>query len=100
MLSPPVISSGTFITVLRMLSVMSAGCPDLALNLLKQNIAETLCYLLTGSADASSDEVPETNPGDGDNFHNISLTSPLGLYIIWLISQIYRNGMSSLLRSL
>lgn len=56
-MSPPVISTGTFITVLRMLSVMCANCPDLALTLLRQNIAETLCYLLTGSGDANMDEV-------------------------------------------
>jgi hypothetical protein len=55
--SPPVISTGTFITVLRMLSVMCANCPDLALTLLRQNIAETLCYLLTGSGDANMEEV-------------------------------------------
>lgn len=55
--TPPVISTGTFITVLRMLSVMCANCPDLALTLLKQNIAETLLYLLTGSAEANQDEV-------------------------------------------
>ncbi|XP_063224587.1 E3 ubiquitin-protein ligase TRIP12 isoform X2 [Bacillus rossius redtenbacheri] len=55
--SPPVISTGTFITVLRMLSVMCANCPDLALTLLKQDIAETLLYLLTGSGDAVQDEV-------------------------------------------
>ncbi|KAG8229177.1 hypothetical protein J437_LFUL009894 [Ladona fulva] len=55
--SPPVISTGTFITVLRMLSVMCANCPELALTLLRQNIAETLCYLLTGTGDAATDEV-------------------------------------------
>lgn len=55
--SPPVISTGTFITVLRMLSIMCANCPDLALTLLRQNIAETLLYLLTGSAEITNDEV-------------------------------------------
>lgn len=56
--TPPVISTGTFITVLRMLSVMCANCPDLALCLLKQNIADTLCYLLTGmTSDSIGDEV-------------------------------------------
>lgn len=55
--TPPVISTTTFITVLRMLSVMCANCPDLALTLLKQNIAETLLYLLTGSAEVNQDEV-------------------------------------------
>nr|CAD7401909.1 unnamed protein product [Timema poppensis] len=55
--SPPVISTGTFIMVLRMLSIMCANCPDLAHTLLKQNIAETLLYLLTGSGYAAQDEV-------------------------------------------
>lgn len=55
--TPPVISTGTFITVLRMLSVMCANCPDLALTLLKQNIADTLLYLLTGSLEPNPDEV-------------------------------------------
>lgn len=55
--TPPVISTGTFITVLRMLSIMCANCPDLALTLLKQNISETLLYLLTGSAEISQEEV-------------------------------------------
>ncbi|XP_050295827.1 E3 ubiquitin-protein ligase TRIP12 isoform X2 [Anthonomus grandis grandis] len=55
--TPPIISTGTFITVLRMLSVMCANCPDLALTLLKQNIAETLLYLLTGSAEVSQDNI-------------------------------------------
>uniref|UniRef100_A0A1B6I391 E3 ubiquitin-protein ligase n=1 Tax=Homalodisca liturata TaxID=320908 RepID=A0A1B6I391_9HEMI len=56
--SPPVISTGTFITVLRMLSVMCSNCPQLAVILLHQNIADTLCYLLTGlTADAIGEEV-------------------------------------------
>ncbi|XP_044752969.1 E3 ubiquitin-protein ligase TRIP12 isoform X2 [Coccinella septempunctata] len=55
--TPPIISTGTFITVLRMLSVMCANCPDLALTLLKQNIAETLVYLLTGSVEFNHDDI-------------------------------------------
>lgn len=55
--TPPVISTTTFISVLRMLSIMCASCPDLAFTLLKQNIAETLLYLLTGSVEANQDEV-------------------------------------------
>lgn len=47
--SPPMISTGTFITVLRMLSVMCSSCPELAITLLRQNIADTLLFLLTGS---------------------------------------------------
>lgn len=49
--SPPIINSNTFIMVLRMLTIMCSHCSDLAVTLLKQNIADTLCYLLTGSPD-------------------------------------------------
>lgn len=52
--SPPVISTSTFISVLRMLTIMCSACPDLALTLLKQNIADTLCYLFTGSAEKNT----------------------------------------------
>lgn len=55
--SPPIISTGTFIMVIRMLSVMCSSCPELAVKLLKQNIAETLCYLLMGTSEASTDEI-------------------------------------------
>ncbi|KAH9509428.1 Ubiquitin-protein ligase [Bulinus truncatus] len=51
MMSPPVISTSVFITVVRMLAVMCANCPDLSVILLKQKIAETLRYLLTGSSE-------------------------------------------------
>ncbi|XP_055587415.1 E3 ubiquitin-protein ligase TRIP12 [Uranotaenia lowii] len=49
--TPSVLNSGTFTNVVRMLSVMCANCPDLAITLLKNDIASTLLYLLTGSAD-------------------------------------------------
>ena len=52
--SPPVISTSTFISVLRMLTIMCSACPELALTLLKQNIADTLCYLFTGSAEKNT----------------------------------------------
>ncbi|XP_035207810.1 E3 ubiquitin-protein ligase TRIP12-like isoform X3 [Stegodyphus dumicola] len=54
--SPPAISSGTFVTVIRMLAVMCASCPELAVLLLKQNISETLRYLLMGTS-ASTDDI-------------------------------------------
>ncbi|KAL8586262.1 hypothetical protein ACOMHN_003777 [Nucella lapillus] len=50
MVSPPVISSSVFVMVIRMLAIMCASCPDLAVLLLKQKIAETLCFLLTGTS--------------------------------------------------
>ena len=51
---PPVLSSATFIMVVRMLSIMCAHCPELAVKLLKQNIAHTLCFLLTGPTGAAA----------------------------------------------
>ncbi|RXG69698.1 E3 ubiquitin-protein ligase TRIP12 [Armadillidium vulgare] len=56
-MSPPVLSSGTFIMVMRMLSLMCSNCPELAVTLLKNNIAQTLCYLLTNSTEAPLDQV-------------------------------------------
>ncbi|XP_062604886.1 E3 ubiquitin-protein ligase TRIP12-like [Saccostrea cucullata] len=49
--SPPVISTSTFVMVIRMLAIMCASCPDLAVVLLKQKIADTLCYLLVGTSE-------------------------------------------------
>ncbi len=37
MVTPPVVSTGTFVMVIRMLVVMCASCPDLAVVLLKQS---------------------------------------------------------------
>ncbi|ELU17507.1 hypothetical protein CAPTEDRAFT_164474 [Capitella teleta] len=57
--TPPVISSGVFVTVIRMLVLMCANCPDLAVILLKQNIADTLCYLLVGTSEQGASETVE-----------------------------------------
>ncbi|XP_020285612.1 E3 ubiquitin-protein ligase TRIP12 isoform X2 [Pseudomyrmex gracilis] len=57
MMTPPVNSTSNFITVLRMLSVISNRCPDLAQLLLQQNIAFTLSYLLTGSLEVKTEDV-------------------------------------------
>lgn len=56
-MSPPVLSSGTFIMVMRMLSLMCNNCPELAVQLLKNNIAHTLCYLLTNSTEPPGEQV-------------------------------------------
>ena len=37
MISPPVISTSIFVMVIRMLAIMCASCPDLAVLLLKQS---------------------------------------------------------------
>ncbi|XP_064615750.1 E3 ubiquitin-protein ligase TRIP12-like [Liolophura sinensis] len=56
-ISPPLISTGTFVMVIRMLATMCASCPDLAVLLLKQKIEETLCYLLVGTSDCARKNV-------------------------------------------
>ncbi|KAK8722452.1 hypothetical protein OTU49_012219 [Cherax quadricarinatus] len=56
-MSPPVLNSGTFIMVIRMLSLMCNNCPELAVQLLKNNIAHTLCYLLTNSTEPPAAQV-------------------------------------------
>lgn len=56
-MSPPVLNSGTFIMVIRMLSLMCSNCPELAVQLLKNNIAHTLCYLLTNSTEPPGEQV-------------------------------------------
>ena len=45
---------------MRMLVVMCASCPDLAVVLHKQSIADALCYLLVGAASATSAETAAT----------------------------------------
>ena len=49
MATPPVISSSTFCEVTKMLRVLCSYCPDIAVQLLSENIADTLCYLLVGN---------------------------------------------------
>lgn len=49
--TPSILNTGTFTSVVRMLSLMCSNCPDLAIALLKNDIALTLLYLLTGTAE-------------------------------------------------
>ncbi|KAG9494462.1 hypothetical protein GDO78_002011 [Eleutherodactylus coqui] len=51
--TPPILSSGMFIMVVRMFSLMCSNCPTLAVQLMKQNIAETLHFLLCGASNGS-----------------------------------------------
>jgi E3 ubiquitin-protein ligase TRIP12 len=65
--TPPVLNSVTFTNVVRMLSVMCANCPDLAITLLKNDIASTLLYLLTNSAIRSANgevELVQRSPSE------------------------------------
>ncbi|KAK3095400.1 hypothetical protein FSP39_014206 [Pinctada imbricata] len=76
--NPPVISTGTFVMVIRMLAIMCSSCPDLAVILLKQKIADTLCYLLVGTSEQQT----------GQNIELIART-PQELYeIVCLIGEL------------
>ena len=47
--TPPLISTNTFVMIIRMMSTACICSPSIAVDLLKLNIQETLCYLLIGS---------------------------------------------------
>lgn len=74
--TPPVISTSTFIMVIRMLSTMCANCPELAVRLLRQNIAETLSYLLIGSSEGTAGQDIELVPRSPQELYE--LTSLIG----------------------
>lgn len=81
--SPPIISSGTFVMVIRMLAVMCANCPVIAVQLVKINVVETLRYLLIGNSTApTDDEIIELVPRSPQElFELISLISELLPYL-------------------
>jgi E3 ubiquitin-protein ligase TRIP12 len=70
--SPQIISTGTFITVLRMLSVMCANCPLLARQLLRHSVADTLLFLLTGNATAVKADSVELVQRSPQELHEIT----------------------------
>eukprot|EP00795_Rhopilema_esculentum_P016382 gene16382-7784_t len=57
MISPPVISTSTFVMVIRMLAIMCANCPAIAVKLFQQNIADTIKYLLIGNQTEENNDV-------------------------------------------
>ncbi|CAG2167437.1 unnamed protein product, partial [Oppiella nova] len=73
---PPVISTGTFVSVIRMLSIMCSSCPEIAVQLLKLNICETLRYLLLGSS-ATKDDMELVNRSPQELFEITSLIGEL-----------------------
>lgn len=75
--TPSILNSGTFTNVIRMLSIMCANCPDLAITLLKIDIDATLLYLLTGSADPK-----RTTSSGGGNEVELVERNPQELYEI------------------
>ncbi|KAF8778063.1 E3 ubiquitin-protein ligase TRIP12 like protein [Argiope bruennichi] len=53
--SPPIISSQIFTTVIHMLALMCAFCSEIVVFLLQQDFAETLQYLLTENCDSAKE---------------------------------------------
>lgn len=79
--TPSILNSGTFTNVIRMLSIMCANCPDLAITLLKIDIDATLLYLLTGSADPKR-TTSGSGGGGGGNDVELVERNPQELYEI------------------
>ncbi|CAG7833938.1 unnamed protein product [Allacma fusca] len=63
--TPPVVSTGTFILVLRMLAQLCSRCPSIAVKLLEQNIVGTLSSLLLGSTNVSTESFSDDVSGVG-----------------------------------
>uniref|UniRef100_A0A7N5ZS40 E3 ubiquitin-protein ligase n=1 Tax=Anabas testudineus TaxID=64144 RepID=A0A7N5ZS40_ANATE len=70
--TPPVLSSGMFIMVVRMFSLMCSNCPCLAVQLMKQNIAETLRFLLCGVSNGSCQEQIELVPRSPQELYELT----------------------------
>lgn len=68
--SPQVISTSTFVMVVRMMATMCSSCPALAVDLLKLNIAGTLKFLLLGVN--STDECLELSGRSPQEFYEIT----------------------------
>uniref|UniRef100_H3ALV8 E3 ubiquitin-protein ligase n=1 Tax=Latimeria chalumnae TaxID=7897 RepID=H3ALV8_LATCH len=70
--TPPILSSGMFIMVVRMFSLMCSNCPTLAVQLMKQNIAETLRFLLCGASNGSCQEQIDLVPRSPQELYELT----------------------------
>ncbi|GCB73822.1 hypothetical protein scyTo_0002904 [Scyliorhinus torazame] len=70
--TPPILSSGMFIMVVRMFSLMCSNCPNLAVQLMKQNIAETLRFLLCGASSGSCQEQIDLVPRSPQELYELT----------------------------
>ncbi|NXQ21093.1 TRIPC ligase, partial [Peucedramus taeniatus] len=69
--TPPILSSGMFIMVVRMFSLMCSNCPTLAVQLMK-NIAETLHFLLCGASNGSCQEQIDLVPRSPQELYELT----------------------------
>ncbi|XP_033894830.2 E3 ubiquitin-protein ligase TRIP12 isoform X2 [Acipenser ruthenus] len=70
--TPPILSSGMFIMVVRMFSLMCSNCPSLAVQLMQQNIAETLRFLLCGASNGSCQEQIDLVPRSPQELYELT----------------------------
>ncbi|NXH97967.1 TRIPC ligase, partial [Pachycephala philippinensis] len=70
--TPPILSSGMFIMVVRMFSLMCSNCPTLAVQLMKQNIAETLHFLLCGASNGSCQDQIDLVPRSPQELYELT----------------------------
>ncbi|KAL2301116.1 hypothetical protein Nmel_011674 [Mimus melanotis] len=70
--TPPILSSGMFIMVVRMFSLMCSNCPTLAVQLMKQNIAETLHFLLCGASNGGCQEQIDLVPRSPQELYELT----------------------------
>lgn len=84
--TPSIISTSTFVMIIRMLAVMCHSCPDIAIQLLSSDIVSTLRYLLIGfkssNTNATSQSIVTSNSSSDVGTSTInsiasSLTEPI-----------------------
>uniref|UniRef100_A0A8C8BHC4 E3 ubiquitin-protein ligase n=1 Tax=Otus sunia TaxID=257818 RepID=A0A8C8BHC4_9STRI len=80
--TPPILSSGMFIMVVRMFSLMCSNCPTLAVQLMKQNIAETLHFLLCGASNGSCQEQIDLVPRSPQELYEWTYCIFLGIFAV------------------
>lgn len=78
MMAPPVISTSTFVMVLRMLGVLCNSSSAIAVQLLRQNVSDTILYLLLGT----------TEPGEIENAELLSRSPQEFFEITCFISEL------------
>ncbi|XP_062521457.1 E3 ubiquitin-protein ligase TRIP12-like isoform X2 [Corticium candelabrum] len=77
-ISPSIITTNTFTMVIRMLHIMCSHCPSLAVQLLKQKMADTVRYLLVGTSEYTSSESLElVSRSPGELYELVALISAM-----------------------
>lgn len=76
-ISPPIISSSMFVSVLKMLSTLCASCPSLAVQLMRLNMADTLRYLLVGAGEITLENIELITRSPKEVYEILSLTSEM-----------------------